>query len=177
VLALEPGGPDAAQSASAGEDVERRDDLGEVGDVPVGDARDKRAKPDALRHAGEVGERGVALEHVLPLPPDLRDLHEVIHHPQARKPGVLGRAGHLGERRSRRGRMAGPVETRHLQTEVELHRILLLADCCGRRGHEFRRYEGHRLGTMDGGEPLARKPLGYALALAELTGHDLARHR
>ena len=62
-------------------------------------AGDERAEPDPLGHAGEVAERRVALEHVLPLAPDLRDLEEVVHHPQAREAGLLGRARDVGERR------------------------------------------------------------------------------
>ena len=53
------------------------------------------------RHAGEVAERRVALEHVLPLAPDLRDLDEVVHHPQAREAGLLGGARDVGQRRPR----------------------------------------------------------------------------
>ena len=96
VLALEPGRPEPAHRAPTGHDVEGRDHFRQVSDVPVGDPGDERAQPDPLGHAGEVAERRVALEHVLPLAPHLRDLDEVVHHPEAREAGLLGRPRDLG---------------------------------------------------------------------------------
>ena len=127
MLALEPRRAEAAHRAPAGQDVERRDDLREVREVAVRDAGDERAEADALGHAGEVAERRVALEHVLPLAPDLRDLQEVVHDPEAREAGLLGGARDLGERRRGRRRMAGEAEARDLQAEVEHDGILALA--------------------------------------------------
>ena len=80
--------------------------------------------PSRMRstYAGQVAERRVALEHVLPLAPDLRDLEEVVHHPQAREAGLLGGARDLGERRRRARRVPGPVEARDLEPELERQR-------------------------------------------------------
>ena len=102
VLALEPARAEPAQRAPAGDDVERRHQLRQVREVAVGDAGDQRAEPDPRRHAREVAERRVALEHVLPLAPDLRDLDEVVHQPQRAEARVLGRARDVRQRR--RGR-------------------------------------------------------------------------
>src|SRR5215217_5024218 len=177
VLALEPGRADPAQRAAARQHVERRDDLREVGDVAVRDAGDERAEPDPLRHSGEVGERRVAFEHVVPLAPDLRDLEEVVHHPEAREARLLGGAGELAERRCRRRGMAGEAEARDLQAEVERHRILLLAGGGGRGGQERGRDELDGPGAMHGGEALGGEPLDDPLGGAQLSGEDLGRHR
>ena len=176
VLALEPSRPDPAHGAPAGEHVERRDDLREVRDVAVGDAGDERAEPDALGHAREVGEGGVALEHVLPLATDLRDLHEVVHDPEAGEARVLGRPRDLGERVCRRLRVAGPVEARDLQPEVERHRILLLAGGGAQGGQEGGGHERNRARAVHAGEILAGEPLSGAGRLAQLRGDHARRH-
>jgi hypothetical protein len=111
VLALEPGGADATDRAAAREYVECRDDLCEVRDVAVRDPSDERPQPETLRDAGEVPERRVALEHVLPLPADLRDLEEVVHQPEALEARLLSGARHVGERGGRAGRMPWPIES------------------------------------------------------------------
>ena len=133
---------------------------------------------DPVRHAGEVAERRVALEHVLPLAPDLRDLQEVVHHPQAREAGRLRGARDVGQRGRRRRGVAGPVEARDLQAELERHRILLLAGGRRRGGQERGRDERDGSGGVDAGEPLGREPLGRGLGrLAQLRADDLGRHR
>src|ERR671914_1291045 len=177
VLALEPGRAEPTQRPAAGEHVEGGQDLPEVGDVAVADPGHERAQPDALRHAGQVGERGVALEHVLPLPPDLGDLQEVVHHPQAPEAGLLRRAGNLRERLGRRGRVAREAEAGHLQAELERHRILLLPLGGVQGCQEGGRHQLDRPGAVHAGEALVLEPLEDLGALAQLAGHDLARDR
>ena len=138
----------------------------EVREVAVGDAGDERAEPDALGHAREVGERGVALEHVLPLAPDLRDLEEVVHHPQAREARLLGGRADSAS--------AGPVvagaprpgEARDLQAEVERHGSSSGARRRPARSRNAGGDERRRAGGVDGGEALAREAPGGALRLA-----------
>jgi hypothetical protein len=73
--------------------------------------------------------------------------------------------------------MARPVEAGHLQSELEGHRILLLPHCGVRCGQESGRDERYRAGRVDAGESLAGERLEGRGALAQLRGHDLARHR
>ena len=65
----------------------------------------------------------------------------MVHQPQAREPRLLGRPGELGERRRGRRGMAGKVEARDLQSELERHGILLLAGGRRRGGEKGGGYE------------------------------------
>jgi hypothetical protein len=175
MLALEPRRAQAAHRAPTRQHVERRDDLREVRDVAVGDAGDERPEPDVLGDAREIAEGRIALEHVLPLAPDLRDLQEVVHDPQAREAGRLGRLCDLGECRRGGPGMARKAEARDLQSEVEHHGILPLTGRRVERRHERRRHERHRPGLEDRREALPLKP--DLRDLAQLRRHDGARHR
>ena len=180
VLALKPGRAEAAHRAPAAQHVERGDDLREVREVAVRDAGDERAEADRLGHAREVAERRVALEHVLPLAPDLRDLQQVVHDPEAGEAGLLGRAGDVGERRRGRRRMAGEAEAADLQAELEHRGILALARRRRNGVEERRRHEDTRRpppAAVHGGEALAGELLEDALDRGQLPADDLARHR
>ena len=137
--------------------------------------------PSRIRvgHAGQVAERRVALEHVLPLAPDLRDLEEVVHQPQAREAGLLGGARDLGERGGGRRRAPGPAEARDLQPELERQRRLLPG---ARRRRARRGSAGGTSSTgpaaVDAGEALAGERVAERrLRLAQLRGDDLRRDR
>ena len=127
VLAPEPRRPEPAERPATRQHVERGDDLRQVGHVAVRDAVDQRAEPRRRRGGGEEPERGRALGHVLPLAPDRRDLHDVVHHRDRREADLLGGPGDGAEAAGELGRSAGPLEAADLQAEAERHRVLLLA--------------------------------------------------
>ena len=94
VLDVEPGGADAEERSSARDDVQRGDDLGEDGGVPVGHAGDQGAELHGVRAGRQRTEEGVGLEHL-----ELRRAHhgqlvEVVHHHDGVGAGVLGGDGH-----------------------------------------------------------------------------------
>ena len=128
-----------------------------MGEVAVGDARDQRAEPDPLGHAGEVAERRVALEHVLPLAPDLRDLEEVVHQPEAREARLLGRARDLGERLRRRAVPQPKRETWSPNSSGSGSAALARRRL--RRGEERGRHELDRARAVHAREPLAGERL------------------
>jgi len=137
VLPLEPAGPDSADGPTAGEDVEGGGDLGQVRDVAVGDACDHGAQRHPPGEAGEEPERGPAVEQGVPVPADLGDLDEVVHHPEAGEAHLLCGSGHRSQTAGDLGRAAGPVERGDLQAEGHAHGSLLLpAGGVGRR-HEL----------------------------------------
>ena len=86
----------------------------------------ERAEARRGRAAGEIAERCVRLEHVLPLAPDLGDLQVVVHHPDRGEPGLFCLAGDRGQLLGDAGAPTRPRESRKLQSERERHRILLL---------------------------------------------------
>jgi hypothetical protein len=116
VLSLVPGGPDAQPGPSAGEDVEGGDGLGQHTRVAVGHAGDEGAQLDRAGLAGRERQRGVALEHVELGRPDHADLEEVVHHPEADQPRVLGVAGDPPEGGSDGGRRIRPGEVGDLES-------------------------------------------------------------
>ena len=178
VLALEPGGAESAHGAPAGDDVERREDLGEVAEVAVRDAGDERAELHPLGHAGEVAERRVALEHVLPLAADLRDLQEVVHHPQAREAGAPRRRGRRppawmpSSRDGRASRSARPAARSSSVIGSSFWRVAAAGAV---------RNAGGTSATASAGwtpaKPSAVSVLGGARGLAQLRGDDLRRDR
>ena len=179
VLALEPGGAEAAHRAAAGEHVERRDDLRQVGDVAVRDAGDERARGGSARHAGEVAERRVALEHVLPLAPDLRDLEDVVHDPEAREAGLLG--GARDGRRARPRSSAGCPASRSGRPAARSRSVIgsscwRTAACGAVRNAGGTSVDGP--GAVDTGEALGgERARRRRLGLAQLAGDDLRRDR
>ncbi|MDQ3107687.1 MAG: hypothetical protein M3Q68_07780 [Actinomycetota bacterium] len=63
----------------------------------------------------------------MPFRSDLRNLQEVVHHPDAREPGFFGGATDGPEARAELGRATLPREAGDPQMEVEGHGVLLLA--------------------------------------------------
>ncbi len=176
MLTLEPGRPDPAHGPAAGQHVEGGDHLAEQGHVAVGDPRDERPEPGPVRDRRQVAERGVGLQHRVPLPPHLRDLDEVVHHPQGREARLLGRRRHLGEPRPDVGGAAFPREARQLETELQAHRVGILAAGVGIRVQELLRNDLDRTRRQHGVEPLAGKlpahpPPGAQLPVEHLDGH------
>jgi len=84
---------------------------GESSRVTVGHAGDERAEADVPCDTCGVGERRVALEHLVLRRADHGDLEEVVHDPEAGHAGVVGVAGDPGERGAdaRRGARPGEV--------------------------------------------------------------------
>ena len=192
VLLREPPQTDTTQRPPAGEHVEGGGDLPEVGDVPVGDPGDERAEPDPLGHPGQEGERGPALEHVLPGAAEHRDLAEVVHHPDAPEAGLLGGGRDGGEARPQLGRAAGPRPHRDLQPEAEPDRRLALLRGQRRGAGHGRRRDPHDDRVQHGVEalglearPLLAHPahlrrehgVGHRLAPRPVAGAALAHRR
>ena len=75
---------------------------------------------------GEVAERRVALQEVVPGPPDLRDLPEVVHHVDRVEAGRLGRRGDLGQPAGGRRRLEA------VRAEVQPEPQPGRASCCRR---------------------------------------------
>ena len=141
MLTLEPGDAEPGHRPSAGQHVEGGDDLAQGGDVAIGDAGAQRTEARRAGEPGEVAERRVRLEHLLPLAADLGDLHVVVHHPDRVEAGLLGRCGDVGEPLAELGRTARPRETGQLQSEGQRHRVLLLTVGGMRCGDELRWHE------------------------------------
>src|SRR3954463_11179579 len=76
--------------SSPGDDVERRDGLGQECRIAVRDARYERAEANTRRLARQRAEHRVGLEHLRVLRAYAADLEEVVHHRHEGKPGVLG---------------------------------------------------------------------------------------
>ena len=103
-------------------------------DVAVGDAGDERAEPDPLGAGGEVGQRRLALEHVVPRPADLRDLPEVVHDVDRVEAGGLGaRRPMLAQPLAGRRRAAGRDELAEVQAEPQPGRVARAAGARPRR--------------------------------------------
>ena len=121
VLLLEPGRADAEHGTAAGDDVDRRRELGQQRRVAVGDAADQQAEVDRRRPRGERGEDRVALHHPVLRRADRRDLVEVVHHRDRAEAGAPRRSW-----RSRRacsknasGGDVRPVEVRDVQVQLK----------------------------------------------------------
>ena len=93
MLGFEPAEPESAHRSATGENVERGDDLAEVGDVAIGDAGHQGSELHPFGHRSEERQCCVALEHVAPGRSEHRYLTEMVHHPDAREPGRLGARG------------------------------------------------------------------------------------
>ena len=90
VLLREPAQPEATDRPAVRQHVERGDRVGEHGRMTEERRRDEHAEPDPLGDTGQPGERGVRLGQVLPRRTDLRDLAQVVHHPDVLDAGRLG---------------------------------------------------------------------------------------
>ncbi|MDQ6726082.1 MAG: hypothetical protein M3066_07970 [Actinomycetota bacterium] len=150
---LEPGRADAAHRPAAAEHIEGGGDLGQVGDVAVGDAGHERAERGRGRVAGEESHGGPAVEHLVPVAAGLGNLDEVVHDPDAGEAGVLAGAGSRRESSGNLSRTARPGEAGDLQAEVEGHGGLLLTSHRVGSRHEFG-VDGTRWSCgVDGVEP------------------------
>ena len=132
------------------------------------------SRADVVR-GGQVTECRRALQHVFPLAPDARDLHEVVHHGDRREADLLGSPGDGAEPTGGLRRAARPREPPDLQTEAQGHGFLLLAAGGERRVVESGGDDDDRLvllGTVDGLE-------AFAVDRRDGSGHrlELARHQ
>jgi len=96
VLDVVPGTPDSEHGAAAGDDVQRRDDLGEDAGVAVGHPGDQSAELDSLGTRGQGSQQRVCLQHWLVGTAHGRQLEEVVHHPHRVEPGLFRGHGELG---------------------------------------------------------------------------------
>src|SRR5262245_62658261 len=104
-----------------------------MGDASVRDARDECAEPYPIGARGEIGQRRIALEEVLPGTADLGDLAEVIHDIDGTETCGLGRFGDLPQAIGGRRRAARKREAAKMQAEPEPRRLFVLPPS-GRRG-------------------------------------------
>src|SRR3954468_20199134 len=132
-LGIEPADPHATRGPTAGEDVQRRDDLAEVRDVSIHHTGHERAETDLLRDRRQICERGVALQHVVPGRAEHRDLPEVIHDPDAREAGPLRGGCDRRQAIPDLGAAAGPRVHRYLKSELHGPRLgsLSRGERCG----------------------------------------------
>ena len=93
VLLREPADTEPAHRPAGGQHVERGDLLGKHRRMMAKCRRHEHAETDALGDRGKPGQRGVRLGQVGPRRADLRDLAEVIHHPDVIDSGGLGVRG------------------------------------------------------------------------------------
>ena len=116
-LLLVPGRADAEPGPAAGEDVERRDALGQQAGLPV----DHRGHPgeqlDPRRAGGQVAESGVGLEHLVLGRPDDADLPDMVHDAQLGEARLLRRDRDRGQVSAEPLRAAGPGEIRQVQAK------------------------------------------------------------
>src|SRR4051812_34426185 len=110
MLGLVPAHPESAQRPTAGQHVERGDDLAEMSDVSIGDACDHRAQPNVPRRCGQVTERRPTLEHVVPRRSHLGNLAEVVHHPETLEADPFSAEGDRAQTWTDLGRAARPRE-------------------------------------------------------------------
>ncbi len=133
---------------------------------------------DPLRDRGEVGECRPALEHVLPRRPHLRDLAEVIHHPQRVEAGPLGPSSDVAQPLTELARSARPGEAGELQSEAQARASR--GDDRGRRGHRHRRRDERDTLLADqdvvGVERFEQHGLADARPLGELAAQHRVRH-
>ena len=119
-LVLVVAGPDPEHRPAAGQDIERRDHLGEQAGRPVGRRGRERHQPDPFRPRGQEPESGVGLELRLVRAAHDRVLPEVVRHVDAVEPrGLRGRRD-LPERRAQGVRAAVPRHDRHVQSELHV---------------------------------------------------------
>jgi len=92
--------------------------------VPDEHAGDHRSQPDSPGHSGRVAQRGVGLQHRLVRLAHHLDLEEVVHRPQAGKPGFVGSPGNV--RQLGCDALGAPwlVETDDLQSQPNRHTLL-----------------------------------------------------
>ena len=120
VLGLEPARADPVERTPAGDDVERRRDLGVLGRVAVADAGDEQPERDRRRARREAGEHRVALEHPALRRPDRRDLVVVVHHRDRGEARPLRREDDVDELLEHRvGPHPREVEVREVQVELD----------------------------------------------------------
>ena len=93
MLLLEPRRADPADGPAAGDDVERGDDLGQHGRVPVGHPGHERAQVGGGGAGAERAEGGVSLQHLQLRRAQHGQLPEVVHHPDGVEAGLLGGDG------------------------------------------------------------------------------------
>ena len=94
VLHVVPGRTEAEDGAPAADDVERRDDLGQMRRVAIGHAGHHGAQADARGPGRQRAEQRVRIEHRRARAAHRRQLVEVVHHPDRVEPGVLRRRCH-----------------------------------------------------------------------------------
>ena len=111
--------PEPADRSTVRQHVERGDGVGEHGRMAQERRRDEHAEPDPLGDAGQPGERRVRLRQVLPRRTDLRDLAQVIHHPNVLDSGRLGLGDDPPEVLGEACRTARPLEARQLQADPD----------------------------------------------------------
>ena len=100
------------------------------------DAADHEADARALGVGGDEAERGLSLEHRRLGRAEAADLEEVVHDPDRVEADVVGGARHARERRTDRGRAAGPGELVDLKAELHANHLESV-DPVGRGGDGF----------------------------------------
>src|SRR5262245_50653411 len=113
-------------------------------------------------------EGRIALQHVVPRRAEHRDLAVMIHDPDALEASILRRATDLTQPGPGLCGAARPIEGRHLETELETHRLHTLTNRLRRCESDVRRRGAHTrsLGQHEV-ETVVSEP--YAL-LSELSG-------
>ena len=130
------------------------------------------------RRGGEEAQRRRALWEVLPLPPDGRDLHDVVHHRDRREPDLLGGAGDGAEAGRELGGATWPGPPADLEAEAHGHGTLLLAPGGGRGVVQRARHDRDVAvtGAVDGVEAVVVDGRHGGGERLELLAHDARRH-
>ena len=102
----------------------------------------------------------------------------MVHHPEAREPGLFGGRRDVAESARELGRTAGPCETRDLESEPKWHRGFFLAGRGTGRSEQFGRHKANVVvGFMHGGEPVGREfVVADARPCRELVAQHLRRN-
>src|SRR5579872_2944476 len=111
---LVPGRADTEISASLRKNVQRGNCLNEETWMAIGDACHHCAKLDTACATGSEGQRRIAFKHFVLRWPDIGNLEEMIHYPQAIETRLIGTLRDTAKSLPKLALPVGPCETGNL---------------------------------------------------------------
>ena len=183
VFLREPTDTEPTHRPTGRKHVERGDLLGEYRRMMPEGRRHEHTEPNPLGRGRQPRQRGVRLGQVRPCGTDLRDLAQVIHHPQLVDPGRFGGNSDRPEMFAQPLAPADPIEARQMKPHL---------DHFAPRRHDLRCHGGmgatasrshrrgnhdHRLRRMQRIPRLGSHGLASCRPAAELVGDDIGGHR
>src|SRR5579859_152439 len=128
MLVFVPGRADAEEAAAFRQYVERGGLLDQNAGVPVGHASDERANTHASGPRRDEAQRGIGLEHRIPIRALARaEGKEVVHDGELVEPGGFRRFGHVGQMVAEGVRAALPGEVWDMQSDFHASNVAQVA--------------------------------------------------